>query len=290
MTYEAAENDALLCYFLDESGHPEIFNGKGSSLIGTQGNSRFFMLGKLAVHDPKGLTERLSELRLRLIAEPYFKGVPSFDPARRKTAIQFHAKDDLPEVRREVFKLLTDEGDNLRFYAVVRDKSVLLNELLQQRAKDPKSRYVPEHLYDSLVRELFGKLHRTADSLELCFAQRGNRNRTEAFRKAVEHAEQDFESKFGFRRRVKTVIRSSVPRDDGGLQAVDYYLWALQRFYELRATTSPDGAVSHVREDRYLNLVWPQVGEVHDMDLVLQGRRGVYFSKARPLTLDSRPV
>ncbi len=34
-----------------------------------------------------------------MAAHPYFAGVPSFDPARGKTAVAFHAKDDVPEVR-----------------------------------------------------------------------------------------------------------------------------------------------------------------------------------------------
>ncbi len=39
-------------------------------------------------------------------------------PKNRKTAVAFHAKDDLPDTRREVFKLLQKKP--LRFYAVVR--------------------------------------------------------------------------------------------------------------------------------------------------------------------------
>jgi hypothetical protein len=40
------------------------------------------------------------------LADPYFKGVPSMQADAKKTALFFHAKDDLPEVRREVFRVL----------------------------------------------------------------------------------------------------------------------------------------------------------------------------------------
>ena len=36
-------------------------------------------------------------------------------------------------------------------------------------------------------------------------------------------------------------------------------------------------------EDRFLNLIWPQVGEIHDLDHLEKGRRGVFYSKQRPL-------
>lgn len=62
---------------------------------------------------------KLEALRQSLLAEPYFAGIPSFNPAQRKMALGFHAKDDLPEVRYEALKLLRAKGENLRFYAAV---------------------------------------------------------------------------------------------------------------------------------------------------------------------------
>ena len=53
---------------------------------------------------------------------------------------------------------------------------------------------------------------------------------------------------------------------------MDYYLWALQRFYERR-------------EERFLELIWPQVGEIHDLGRVEDRKRGVFFTKRKPLNL-----
>jgi len=57
-----------------------------------------------------------------------------------------------------------------------------------------------------------------------------------------------------------------------GLQAADYLLWALQRLYERR-------------EERFLQLLWPLVSLVHDLDNTRQARYGVYYTKKKPLTL-----
>lgn len=46
------------------------------------------------------------------------------------------------------------------------------------------------------------------------------------------------------------------------MQAVDYFLWALQRHYERG-------------EGRYVELIWDKVVEVDDMDAVAAGRKGV---------------
>ncbi len=80
---------------------------------------------KLDITEPEKLARDLNALRTELLADPYFKNVPSMQPERRKTALAFHAKDDLAEVRREVYKLL--QQLDLRFYAVIRNKADLVS-------------------------------------------------------------------------------------------------------------------------------------------------------------------
>lgn len=107
-------------YFVDEAGDPVLFNRRKQIVVGSEGCSTFFMLGILEVAAPENLAKDLAELRHSILADPYLKGVPSMQPERKKTAISFHAKDDIAEVRREVFALLLRH--DLRFFAVVRDK------------------------------------------------------------------------------------------------------------------------------------------------------------------------
>ncbi|CAD6532272.1 hypothetical protein LMG28727_02915 [Paraburkholderia kirstenboschensis] len=266
------ENEAnTLDFFVDEAGDPTLFDGKGRVLVGQVGCSETFILGKLDVNDPAALHTALEQLRADLMADPYFKRVPSMQPERRKTARAFHAKDDVAEVRREVFKLLM--GFDLRFYGVVRSKSALLANVRRRNESEPGYRYRGDELYDTLVEELFRRYHPFADQLNICFAKRGSKTRTHAFRSAIERAEARFESDYGSRRSTKVTIIASTPPESSGLQAVDYFLWALQRHYERQ-------------ENRYLELIWDKVVEIEHMDRFEAGRKGVVYSKKRPLITD----
>jgi hypothetical protein len=88
----------------------------------------------------------------------------------------------------------------------------------------------------------------------------------------LKEASATFAASFGFAHPATNEVVSSTPLHCAGLQAVDYYLWALQRFYERG-------------EDRFLDLIWPQVGEIHDLDRLEKGRRGVFYTKQKPPSL-----
>ncbi|RZL67416.1 MAG: hypothetical protein EOP77_04880 [Variovorax sp.] len=120
--------------FVDEAGDPTLFDAKGHELPGQEGCSKFFILGALEVADPLRLAAELNALRSRLLADPYFRHVPSMQPERKKTALAFHAKDDVPEVRREVYQLLLQH--ELTFFAVVRDKGRVLEYVRQRNRND----------------------------------------------------------------------------------------------------------------------------------------------------------
>ena len=117
-----SNSQGILHLFVDEAGTPTLFHESGKVIVDTPGCSRFFILGKLEVEHPDVLAGRLTELRREMLADPMFSGTESFRPERKKTAVAFHAKDDLPEVRFRVFQLLRQLGEQLRFYAVVCDK------------------------------------------------------------------------------------------------------------------------------------------------------------------------
>lgn len=286
MTLEVHSRNSLLdvsgavTWFVDEAGDPTLFGKGGKVVVATEGCSRFFIAGKLECRDVDVLTADLDRLRKDLVADPFFKDVPSLDPARKRTAVHFHAKDDPPEVRFMVYKLLAQH--DLRFVAVVRDKLRLVDYALQRRRIEPTYRYDPtgHELYDELTRHLFSRLHGWSDH-KIVFAQRGHKPRTKAFVDAIAHEGEGFARDFGLSKPKPTEVLCSVPKDHAGLQAVDYYLWALQRFYERG-------------EARYLNFVWPQTLEVLDLDATstLQGNKsGLHsgiFNKEHPLTLESR--
>ena len=290
----AASSPEVQHLFVDEAGTPTLFHESGKPIADTYGCSRFFILGKLEVENPPALAAALTELRQKMLADPLFAGTESFKPERKKTAVAFHAKDDLPEVRFRVFDLLRGFGSQLRFYAVVCDKLKLTESESAKRAKEPAYRFNENSVYDSLMREMFGKFHRLADRYEVNVARRGNSTRNEALKAALAHAERDFESRFGFRRSQPDAWKITVLKSKEApcLQAVDYFLWALQRFYEVKwdpktrkKSLDPNSGLV-IREERFLKAMWLQVGEIHDLHF--GPAHGTFFTANKPLRLEER--
>lgn len=217
-------------YFVDEAGDPTLFGSRGKVLIGSEGCSQFFMLGVAHIADPVKLTESLQQLRADLLADAYFHGVPSFDPSRKKTALCFHAKDDLPEVRREVFRVLA--RFDIQVHAIVRDKSVLLQKVRERQIVEPNYRYQPNDIYDDCISLIFQNLLHQADENRIVFARRGKSGRITSLKEAIERSKTRREEQHCTGVDKPTRVETAYPSDYAGLQAMDYYLWALQRKYE----------------------------------------------------------
>lgn len=266
-------------YFVDESGDPTLFDSKGRANVG-QSNSLFIILGKLDVAAPERLCVEMEQLRRSLLEDPYFRDVPSFDPSRKKIASAFHAKDDLPEIRRTVFQLL--RGHDVRFYAVVRDKREILREVIEkhqhcQRFALPggqqKYRYQPNQLYDHLVRRLFkDRLHKD-DQYRICFATRGKSDRTAALEAALKQAKVNFQRKWKIAGLGPIEVTACPASAEPCLQAADYFLWALKRAYV-------------ERESRYLGFLWDKIALVHDVDDCRNAPYGVYYSQTNRLEVE----
>ena len=70
-----------------------------------------------------------------------------------------------------------------------------------------------------------------------------------------------------------TGIRAAEPHEFGGLQVVDYYLWALQRMYERR-------------EDRFFESLRPAYRLIMDLDDTGSKPYGEWYTYENPLTLE----
>ena len=259
---------AIRHYYVDEAGDGTLFASRGRVLVGTEGCSRYFVLGFVDIPDPDAVASELQDLRERLLSDPYFRGVPSMQPEKRKTALAFHAKDDLPEVRREVFAVLLRH--DLHFSAEVKDKLRVLHYVQQRSASESDYRYHPNELYDYLTRRLFkNRLHK-ADAYTIVFARRGKADRTAALRVALERARERFREQWGIGTAPAIAIHADYPHRHAGLQVADYFLWALQRFYERG-------------EGRYVEYLWEKCSVVHDIDNVRENTYGVYYTRRKPL-------
>lgn len=255
-------------YFVDESGDGVLFGAQGRSLLMSDAVPKHFILGLLEVEQPQALATELNDLRRGLLKDPYFKNVESMRPERQKTALMLHAKDDLPEVRREVFKLLLRHP--IKFYAVVRDMRAVLSYELERRRRNENHRYQPDVLYDSTVSRLFKERLHSFDHCRVCFAKRGKSDRTEAFQQALALARQRFETQWS--REIKTQVQVEVKpsAQEPCLQAADYMLWALQRHY-------------NAGESRFIETMWEKVGLIHAVDELGLAPYGNYYSKKKPL-------
>lgn len=264
-------------YFVDEGGDSVLFSRKGKAIVGTEGCSRFFILGLLNVLNPKMLKDSFDELRSRLMGDTYFKNVPSMQLSERKTALAFHAKDDLPEVRRDVFRLLHDT-EGLRFFAVVADKLSVLEYVRQRNKREPDYRYHPNELYDYLTSRLFKRRLRQHGRYDIIFSKRSKSGRIHSLRQAIESEPNLLQNQDNLQNHrltdVSLNISEATPKEHAALQAVDYFIWVLQRLYERD-------------EDRYLTYLWKDFGLVHDIDDTRKTAHGVYYTQKKPLTLKS---
>jgi hypothetical protein len=112
-------------YYVDEAGDLTLFDKRGRVIVGQEGVSRLFMVGVAHLPDSQMAHQKLESLRAALLSDAYFKGVPSMGADAGKTALYFHAKDDLPEIRREMFKLLPELGAKVQ--VAIRRKETLVN-------------------------------------------------------------------------------------------------------------------------------------------------------------------
>ncbi len=103
----------------------------------------------------------------------------------------------------------------------------------------------------------------------------GPRSRAVTLQHALEHAREHYERDFGVRSHHTVEILSQTPRDNAGLQAVDYLLWALQRLYEMG-------------EERYWEFVRGKARLIYDVDDTRLADYGVYYTPSNPLTLAAR--
>lgn len=256
-------------YFVDEAGDLTLFDKRRRIVVGKEGVSRCFMMGLVDLPDPEDAHRKLEELRKELLNDPYFRGVPSMQPEAKKTAACFHANNDLPEVRREVLKLLPSL--NAKVLVAIKRKNVLA-EYHKQLYENTGEKFKTNAVYDELVKIVFyGKLH-SADENRIVFARLGKAKREKALREALIETKQTFDKRWGRKPDPLTCIEAAYPTESAGLQIADYYLWALQRMYEKQ-------------EDRFYSLLQDQYRLIRDLDDTRNKPYGEYYKDSNKLDL-----
>jgi hypothetical protein len=112
------ENKQIIHWFLDEAGDTTFFSKGKTSLIGTSGVSKSFILGAVKFNaDLNILRAEIRALQKQVEADSYLSKIESINRKKAKGGFYFHAADDVPEVRKLFFEFI--KRTNCRFEAVV---------------------------------------------------------------------------------------------------------------------------------------------------------------------------
>jgi hypothetical protein len=263
---------AVRHYYVDEAGDSALFNARGKVIVGTPGCSSHFFIGLLSAFAPISLESDLRALNQFVLADSSLNWRGKY----KKPVRGFHANDDLPEVRDLVFSLLIKH--QFKFFAVIKDKLEAVKYVRQKNQTHPQWRYDGDGLYDNLVSRLFQtRLHKNYEH-NVYFASRGHSDRTAALKKALEHVQAKAKEMYNPESTgIMAIFNSSTPSKNVNLQAVDYCLWAIQRFYTLK-------------EDKYLKMIWPLVSMVQEMDSKTGKKNGdIYTKKKHPFEVLNLP-
>jgi hypothetical protein len=204
-------------FFVDESGDPVFYDRNGNLIVGQSGCSPILMVAFIETQSPIQLRRAILTLQEEIVGDPYFQGVPSLS----KTAVAFHAKDDLPEIRHMFFKLLATLDFRAQIVVARKIERVFRNNFEARETA----------FYDHLVTQLFQDvLHRYQENM-IYFAKRGSRDRQLPLSKAIQTGIQRFEEKWQHPVTTTFSVQAQTPSGEPCLSIVDYVCWAVYRAF-----------------------------------------------------------
>jgi len=233
------ETPKVAChFFVDEAGDPVFYNKRGEYIVGSEGCSKILLLGFIKTKKPKELRQALAVLHKEVMEDDFLKNIPSM----KKTAIGFHGKDDVPEVREKVFKLI--KRLDFSYHCIVARK---IEDTFKKKHRSNEGVF-----YDDLVSKLFeNPLHKN-DLNYIYYATRGSSTRQELIENAIQTAQNTFSKKWGTPDAHEVIVYPQKPNGEPCLQIVDYMNWAVQRAFQRG-------------EDRYLKFVQEKMSYLVDV-------------------------
>ena len=97
---------------------PRFMIARAISSSVKEGCSPILVLGFIETQHPEPIRQAVLQLQQEVVADPYFEGRASLTG----TQVAFHAKDDLPEIRYRVFKLLAELDFKAQFVVARRSR------------------------------------------------------------------------------------------------------------------------------------------------------------------------
>jgi hypothetical protein len=273
--------------FLDEAGDCTFYGKKKKNILGTEGVSNCFILGLVKFKEPlEPIRKEVIALQMQVESDPYFQ-VPSVMKKKNSGSYFFHAKDDIPEIRRLFFDFIMKR--KLSFEAVVARKSI------ERFATKHKNK--DEYFYADALSHLLKNKLQSGERMVLNIAEKGTSTKNQNLQLALEKAKERFAKKLnkksieeskdflevldkGFVHRkdvqADVVFNVTKPLNEPLLNIADYLCWAVQRVFEKGET-------------RYYNFVKEKVSLV--IDLYDSGKyEGFknYYSPKHPLTAENK--
>jgi len=255
--------------FLDEAGDATFYEKGGSRLpiIGQNGVSQIFMLGMLQFDgDLATIRQAITAKQSAVVQSPYYRKVPSVAKRVGKGGFYFHAKDDLPELRKEFFDLI--QTLPCTFQAVAGLKSP---EIFEKKHHGKKSEF-----YADLLSHLISGGLPKQPKVVLNIAELDNSTNVHNLNFALEKAQQRLDRDGQTVGSVQFNVRKF--KDEPLLSVTDYFCWAVQRVFE-------------TGETRFYDFVSPKIGQV----LQLYNKKGgtsatLLFDRQNSLTEKNKIV
>ena len=239
-------------FFVDESGDTTFYNRKGEWIVGKEeGASKILLMGFIRTTEPEFLRKKLNNLKNEILNDEYLKDIPSM----RKTKMAFHAKDDCPEVRYKVFKLIKELPFSCNIVVARKTEHVF-----------KKFDGDTQKLYDSLITNLFKNVLHLSTNNYIYIATRGNKKRQEPLENAIQDSLLYTEEKLNTTIDSVQKVLPQTPSGEACLQIVDYCNWAIQRAF--------------LQNDmRYYNFLKEKFGLIVDLYDYKKGWKNFYHKK-----------
>lgn len=220
--------------FLDEAGDTTFYGKRRVPILGTQGVSKYFLLGMLTINEPIGsVRERIIDLQNKVINDNYYYKIRSIQKKKSKSGYFFHATDDIPEVRKLVFEFIN--SIDCKFDVVVGEKDYNIYEKKHNGNQaefygDMLSILLHENLvlYDNLVLNIASRSRCTTQS-----------NLDRGLQKALLISKNKFPH---LNNSCKIAFNVQHPTIEPIINITDYFLWSIQRMVERE-------------EDRYFDFI-----------------------------------
>jgi hypothetical protein len=254
--------------FLDEAGDTTFFGKGGIPIIGNAGVSTTFIIGMVRFNtDLPEIRLKIIELAKEIESGTYFKNIPSIIKRSERGGYYFHAKDDLPEIRKQFFDFIRTL--DCSFQAVAGRK--LLDLYVKKHNKKSNEFYAD--LLSHLIKDKFERY----DKLVLNIASRESSTSYQNLQTSLQKSKERF-LKRNENKSIKAQISFNVQpyMKEPLLSIADYFCWSVQRVFEKGETRFYD----------YIQDKISLVVDLYDRENYSGGKN--YYTSKNPLTVKNK--